>query len=159
MWTYLSCRRGFEPRATSFSHRCSNHWATTTFQDSHTLFSRPLQWESFNPVFMKGQNLIIVMLKAFSIHKLWLLSRGGGVSSRHQKGVLTAHNWWSVEYETAASGTTQQYKGKMWESWKSRVVIAQWLEHRWLKLVALGSNPWRQLRFFHIFRLLFFRPL
>ncbi len=22
------------------------------------------------------------------------------------------HNWWSVEYETAASGTTQQYKGK-----------------------------------------------
>ncbi len=23
-----------------------------------------------------------------------------------------ALNWWSVEYETAASGTTQQYKGK-----------------------------------------------
>ncbi len=23
-----------------------------------------------------------------------------------------AHNWWSVEYETAASGTAQQYKGK-----------------------------------------------
>ncbi len=49
---------------------------------------------------------------AFLIHKLWLLSRGGGVSGRHRKGVLTAHNWWSVEYETAASGTTQQYTGK-----------------------------------------------
>ncbi len=33
----LSCRWGFEPRATGFSHQCSNHWATTTldFQDSH----------------------------------------------------------------------------------------------------------------------------
>ncbi len=50
--------------------------------------------------------------KAFSIHKLWLLSGGGGVSGWHQKGVLTAHNWWSVEYETAASSTTQQYKEK-----------------------------------------------
>ncbi len=29
---------------------------------------------------MKGQNLIIVMIKAFSIHKLWLLSGGGGIS-------------------------------------------------------------------------------
>ncbi len=50
-------------------------------------------------------------VKAFSIHTLWLLSGGGGVSGRHRKGILTAHNWWSVEYETAASGTTQQYKG------------------------------------------------
>ncbi len=40
-------------------------------------------------------------------------SNPGGVSGQHRKGVLTAHNWWSVEYETAASGTTQQYKGKM----------------------------------------------
>ncbi len=39
---------------------------------------------------------------AFSIHKLWLLSGGGGVSGRHRKDFLTAHNWWSVEYETAA---------------------------------------------------------
>ncbi len=30
-------------------------------------------------------------------------------------------------------------KGKMWESWKSRVVVAQWLEHWWLKPVAW---PW-----------------
>ncbi len=31
-----------------------------------------------------------------------------------RKDVLTAHNWWSVEYDTAAScTTTQQYKGKM----------------------------------------------
>ncbi len=28
------------------------------------------------------------------------------------KSVLTAHNLWSVKYETAASGTTQQYKGR-----------------------------------------------
>ncbi len=27
------------------------------------------------------------------------------------------------------SGTTQQYKGKMWRSWKSWVVVAQWLKH------------------------------
>ncbi len=66
----------------------------------------------FYLVCMKGQNLNYDD-EAFSIHKLWLLSGGGGVSGRHQKGVLTAHNWWSVEYETAASGTTQQYKGKM----------------------------------------------
>ncbi len=26
-------------------------------------------------------------------------------------------------------------------SWKSRVVVAQWLEHWWLKPVALGSIP------------------
>ncbi len=51
----------------------------------------------------QGQNLIIVMI-------LWLLS---GVSGQHRKDVLTAHNWLSVEYETAASSTTQQYKGKM----------------------------------------------
>ncbi len=30
-----------------------------------------------------------------------------------RKGVQTVHQWWSVEYETAANGTTQQYKGKM----------------------------------------------
>ncbi len=33
-------------------------------------------------------------------------SGGRGASSRHQKGVLMAHNWWSVECETAASSTT-----------------------------------------------------
>ncbi len=49
----------------------------------------------------------------FSIHKLWLLPGGRGVSGRNREGVMTAHNWWFVEYETAASGTTQQYKGKM----------------------------------------------
>ncbi len=35
--------------------------------------------------------------------------------------------------------------------------LAQWLEHLWLKPVALGSNPRRQLRFFHSFPLLFFQ--
>ncbi len=37
MWKNLICRQGFEPRATGFSHQCSNHWATTNldFQDSH----------------------------------------------------------------------------------------------------------------------------
>ncbi len=54
-----------------------------------------------------------MMIKPFQNHKLWLLSGGGGVSGRHRKGVLTAHNWWFVEYETAASCTAQQYKGKM----------------------------------------------
>ncbi len=92
--------------------------------------------------------------KAFSIHKLWLLSGGRGVFGRHQKGVLTAHNWWSVEYETAASGATQQYKGKIWRSWRSRVVVAQWLEHWWLKPVALGSIP-GDYQDFHFFPLLF----
>ena len=100
-------------------------------------------------------------------------------------------NWWSVEYDTAANGTTQQYKGKMWRSWKSRVVLAQWikshtqlvmswlicvhfdnifisqfscipfpaqwLEHWWLKPVALGSIPGDQD--FSFFPLLFSRPL
>ncbi len=63
--------------------------------------------------FYEGSELDNCDVKAFLIHKLWLLSGGGGVSGRHRKGVLMAHNWWSVEYETAASGTTQQYKGKM----------------------------------------------
>ncbi len=40
---------------------------------------------------------------------------------------------------------------------RSRVVVAQWLEHWWLKPVALGSNPGRQLRFSHIFTLFFFQ--
>ncbi len=82
---------------------------------------------------MKGSELDNCDDKTFPIHKLWLLSVEGGVSGRHQKGVLTAPNWWSVEYETAASGTTQQYKGKMRRSCKSRVVVVQWLEHWWLK--------------------------
>ncbi len=30
------------------------------------------------------------------------------LSGRHRKVFLTALNWWSVEYETAASRTTQQ---------------------------------------------------
>ena len=98
-------------------------------------------------------------------------------------------NWWSVEYDTAANGTTQQYKGKMWRSWKSRVVLAQWikshtqlvmswlicvhfdnvfisqfscipfpaqwLEHWWLKPVALGSIPGDQD--FSFFSLAFFQ--
>ncbi len=62
---------------------------------------------------MKGSELDNWDDKIFPIHKLWLLSVEGGVSGRHRKGVLTAHDWWSVEYKTAASGTTQQYKGKM----------------------------------------------
>ncbi len=63
--------------------------------------------------FYEGLELDNFDVKAFLIHKLWLLSVGEGVSCRHRKGVLTAHNWWSVEYDTAASGTTQQNKGKM----------------------------------------------
>ena len=47
----------------------------------------------------------------------------------------------------------------MWRSWKSWVVGTQWLEHWWLKPVVLGSIPRQQLRFFHIFPLLFSRPL
>ncbi len=65
------------------------------------------------PLALEGSELDNCVDKAFSIHKLWLLSGGRGVSGQHQKGVLAAHNWWSVEYETAASGTTQQYKGKI----------------------------------------------
>ncbi len=67
----------------------------------------------FQSSFYGGSELDNCDDKAFLIHRLWLLSGGGGVSGRHQKGVLTAHNWWSVEYETTASGTTQQYKRKM----------------------------------------------
>ncbi len=33
-----------------------------------------------------------------------------------------APNWWSLEYETAASGTTQQYKGK---NVKGRALVAK----------------------------------
>ena len=62
----------------------------------------------FQSSFYEGSELDNCDVKAFLIHKLWLLSGGGGVSGRHRKGVLTAHNWWSVEYETAASGNTQQ---------------------------------------------------
>ena len=61
----------------------------------------------FQSSLYEGSELDNCDVKAFLIHKLWLLFRGGGVSGR------TAHNWWSVEYKTAASGTTQQYKGKM----------------------------------------------
>ncbi len=48
-----------------------------------------------------GKNLVVA--EEVSIHKLWLLLGGRGVSGRNRKGVPTAHNWWSVEYETAAS--------------------------------------------------------
>ncbi len=58
--------------------------------------------------------------KAFSIHKLWLLSGGRGVSGRHQKGVLTAHNWWSVEYETAQAVLLNSIKEKCVEVLGSR---------------------------------------
>ena len=68
-----------------------------------------------------------------------------------------AHNWWSVEYESAASGTTQQYKVKVWRFWKSRVV-SHWLKHWWLKPVVQSSIPRRQLRLLHIFPLLFSSP-
>ncbi len=73
--------------------------------------------------------------------------------------IMTAHNWWSVEYETAASSTTQQYKGKNVkvlevEGCHSSVVRA---------LVAEASGPGfnsrRQPRFFIFFPLLFSRPL
>ncbi len=67
----------------------------------------------FQSSLYEGSELDNCDVKAFLIHKLWLLSGGEGVSGRHRKGALTAHNWWSVEYETTASSTTQQYKGKM----------------------------------------------
>ncbi len=40
-------------------------------------------------------------------------------------------------------------------SWKSRVVVAQWLEHWWLKPVDLGSIPGDDLDF-HFFSFAFF---
>ncbi len=52
-----------------------------------------------------------------------------------------------------------QYKRNVWESWKSGVVIAQWLEQLVAKASGPGFNTWRQLRFCRIFPLLFFRPL
>ena len=123
----------------------NSHWVrfpatTKIFIFFLSFFPDPFMWECFYLVCVKGENLIIVMIKPFQIHKLWLLS-GRGVSGLLPKGVLTAHNWWSVEYATAASSTTQQYKGKTWRSWKSRVVVAQCLEHWWLKPVDLGSIP------------------
>ncbi len=64
--------------------------------------------------FYEGSELDDCDVKAFLIHKLWLFSGKEGDSGLHRKGVLKAHNCWSVEYEaTAASGTTQQYKEKM----------------------------------------------
>ncbi len=73
---------------------------------------------------MKGQNLIIMMLKPSAPLRRW-------------RCVLTAHNWWSFEYETTASGTTQQYKRKNMralevEGCRSSVVRA---------LVAKASGP------------------
>ncbi len=76
---------------------------------------------------------------AFSIHKLRLLSGGGGVSSQHRKDVLTAHNWWSVEYETAAvllNSIKEKVKVLEVEGCRSLVVRALWL-----KPAALGSIP------------------
>ncbi len=107
-----------------------------------------------------GQNLIIVMIKSFQSTNCGSYLEGEVFPSRHRKGALTAHNWWSVEYKIAASGTTQQYKGKMWRSWKSKVVVAQWLEHWWLNPVVLGSIPGDNQDFcFFFFPLLFSRPL
>ncbi len=96
--------------------------------------------------------------KTFSIHKLWLLSGGRGVSGRHRQGVLTAHNWCSVEYETAASGTTQQYKKKCKCIGSRGVVIGQWLEYRWLKVVALGLIPSSNQDFSFFFFVFFSDP-
>ncbi len=63
---------------------------------------------NFNLVFMKGQNLIIVMIKPFN--PLYY----GSSLEREVFPVNTekVFYWWSVEYKTVAS-STQQYKGKM----------------------------------------------
>ena len=45
----------------------------------------------FQSSFYEGSELDNCDDKAFLIHKLWLLSGGGGVSSRHRKGVLRRH--------------------------------------------------------------------
>ncbi len=62
----------------------------------------------------------------------------------------------NVEYETAASGTTQQYKGK-------NVIVLEVEGCRSSVVGALvGSNPLRQLTccfFPHFFFAFFFRPL
>ncbi len=112
----------------------------------------------FQSSFYEGSELDNCDVKTFSIHRLWLLSGVGGVSGRHRKGVLTAHNWWSVEYETATSGTTQQYKGKMCEfleveGCRSSVVSA---------LVAKAGGPGFEspatTKIFFTFFLCFFFP-
>ena len=86
---------------------------------SFFFFPDPFRWESFYLVCMKG-HLIIVMLKPFQSTNYGSFSRGRGVSRRHQKGIFIDVFcwWWSLEYETAASSTTQQYKRKMSRSWK-----------------------------------------
>ncbi len=81
--------------------------------------------------------------------KPWFLSGGKGVSGRHRIGVLMAHTWWLLSRRLRHCSTTQQYKGKLCEAWKSWVVVAQWLEHWWLKPEALGSIPWRPIFFTH----------
>ena len=125
MWKFFSCCRGIKPRTTSFSHQCSNHWATTTndFQDINLL---PLYcWVVLLVVvsYSTDNQLCAVRTPIVTIKPFQSTNYG---FSRHREGVLMAHNWWFVEYETAGSGTTQQYKGNMWESWKSWVVVAQW---------------------------------
>ncbi len=55
---------------------------------------------------MKGQYLIIVMIKPFK-STMAPLQRKSCIRSTHVNDFLIAHNWWSVEYENAASGTTQ----------------------------------------------------
>ncbi len=87
---------------------------------------------------MKGQNLIIVMIKAFSIHKLWLLSRGGGVSTEK---VFWRHIIGGLLRTKLQQAVLHSIKEKIWRSWKLRVVVAQWLEYWWLKPVSLGSIP------------------
>ncbi len=77
--------------------------------------------------------------KAFSIHKLWLLSGGRSVSVDTEKVFWRHIIGGLLSTVLQQAGTTQQYKGKMWRSWESWVVVAQWLERWWLKPVALSS--------------------
>ncbi len=79
------------------------------FNFSLCFLQNPIRWEIFNLVCMKRQNLNCDD-KAFSSYGS---SLEGEVFLVDTEKVFWRHNWWSVEYETAASGTTQQYKGKM----------------------------------------------
>ncbi len=66
----------------------------------------------FQSSFYEGSELETVMIKPFQSTN-YGSSPEGEVFLINTERCSTAHNWWSVKYETAASGTTQHYKGKM----------------------------------------------
>ena len=96
---------------------------------------------------LKGQNLIIVMLKRFRSTD-YGSSLEGEVFQVDTEKVFWRHIISGLL--TATRGTTQQYKRKIWWSWKSRVVIAK-------ELVTLGSNPRATTKIFSHFSFAFFQ--